>query len=143
MPTLTISGNLCQNPELRYTNNGTAIATFTIANNPTRYNQNTKQWDNLDPLFLRVKAWKNLAETAAEKLAKGTPVTITGRLAANKWTTREGQERNDIELTADTIAVMIHSTTIPTTDGTPATHTGRERNNNGGGYGGYRDQAPF
>jgi single-strand DNA-binding protein len=78
--TLTITGNLTDDPELRFTSTGTAVAAFTVAASRRVYDQGSGQWQDGDTLFLRCSAWRDLADHAAESLTKGTRVIVTGRL---------------------------------------------------------------
>ena len=78
--TLTITGNLTADPELRFTDSGIGVAAFTVAASRRIYDQASGQWKDGDTLFLRCSAWRNLAEHAAETLEKGMRVIVTGRL---------------------------------------------------------------
>ena len=78
--TLTITGNLTGDPELRFTATGTAVVAFTVAASRRVYDQATGQWQDGDTLFLRCSAWRELADHAAESLSKGIRVIVTGRL---------------------------------------------------------------
>ncbi|MFC7622458.1 single-stranded DNA-binding protein [Microlunatus sp. GCM10028923] len=100
-PTITITGNLTGDPELRYTTGGQAYARFTIAATPRRYDRTTNQWTDGETMFLRSTAWRDLAEHAAATLAKGVRVIATGRLRQNTWTTPEGESRWSIDLDVD------------------------------------------
>ena len=90
--TLTITGNLTADPELRFTGTGTAVVAFTVAASRRVYDQATGQWQDGDTLFLRCSAWRELADHAAESLSKGTRVIVTGRLKQRSYeTTRRGK----------------------------------------------------
>ena len=101
--TITVIGNLVADPELRYTPTGTAVAQFRVASTP-RYRDNaTGEWKDGNTLFLNAQAWRQLAETVAEELAKGAGVIIYGRLRQRTYETQEGEKRTVYELQADEI----------------------------------------
>jgi single-strand DNA-binding protein len=99
--TLTITGNLTADPDLRYTGTGTPVAAFTVAASRRVYDQATGQWKDGDTLFLRCSAWRQLAEHIAESLTKGTRVMVTGRLRQREYETSEGDKRTVYEVDAD------------------------------------------
>ena len=101
-PTTTITGNLTADPEIRYTQSGRPVASFTIANTP-RFPDKSGQWQDGDTWFVRCSAWGDLAENVASSLAKGAAVVATGRLCARPWKTKEGENRVSVELTVDDI----------------------------------------
>jgi single-strand DNA-binding protein len=101
--TLTITGNLTADPDLRFTGTGTAVAAFTVAASRRVYDQASGQWKDGDTLFLRCSAWRELADHAAETLTKGTRVIVTGRLKQRSYDTPEGDKRTVYELDADDI----------------------------------------
>lgn len=96
--TITIIGNLCDAPELRFTPAGAAVANFTIASTPRSFDRDSGQWVDGDPLFLRCSLWRDAAENAAESLTKGTRVIATGFLKARSYETKEGEKRTIIEM---------------------------------------------
>ena len=96
--TLTITGNLTADPELRFTGTGLAVAAFTVAASRRVYDQESGQWQDGDTLFLRCSAWRNLAEHAAETLEKGMRVIVTGRLKQRSYETQEGEKRTAYEV---------------------------------------------
>ena len=101
--TLTITGNLTADPDLRFTGTGTAVAAFTVAASRRVYDQATGTWKDGDTLFLRCSAWRELADHAAETLTKGTRVIVTGRLKQRSYETPEGDKRTVYELDADDV----------------------------------------
>jgi single-strand DNA-binding protein len=101
--TLTITGNLTADPDLRFTGTGTAVAAFTVAASRRVYDQATGAWKDGDTLFLRCSAWRELADHAAETLTKGTRVIVTGRLKQRSYETPEGDKRTVYELDADDV----------------------------------------
>lgn len=100
-PNATITGNATRDPELKFTHNGTAVTTFTLASTPRRYDRQTNQWVDGDTLFMRCTAFGKLAENLAETVTKGARVIATGRLAANRWTDKNGQPRESTDLHID------------------------------------------
>jgi len=105
--TLTIIGNLTADPELRFTPSGVAVASFTVASTPRRYNAQSAQWEDGDPLFLRCSIWRQAAENLAESLTRGARVVVTGRLEQRSYETKEGDKRTVVELTADEVAASL------------------------------------
>jgi single-strand DNA-binding protein len=101
--TLTITGNLTADPELRFTGTGTAVAAFTVAASRRVYDQASGQWKDGDTLFLRCSAWRDLADHAAETLEKGMRVIVTGRLRQRSYETTDGDKRTVYELDADDV----------------------------------------
>lgn len=101
--TLTITGNLTADPELRFTPNGSPVANFTVAATPRRYDPTTNEWIDGETVFMRCTAWRDLGENIAESLHKGHRVIVTGRLRANTWQTDDGQNRTTLELDVDEI----------------------------------------
>ena len=99
--TLTITGNLTGDPELRFTATGTAVVAFTVAASRRVYDQATGKWEDGDTLFLRCSAWRELADHAAETLTKGMRVIVTGRLKQRSYETPEGDKRTVFEMDAD------------------------------------------
>jgi len=90
--TTTVIGNLTDDPELRFTPNGTAVANFTVAVNPRTYNRQTGEWEDGEPSFLRCVAWRNLAEHVAESLTRGNRAVVTGTLSERRWTDKETEQ---------------------------------------------------
>jgi single-strand DNA-binding protein len=97
---ITIVGNLTDDPELRYTANGAAVANFTVAFS-TRIRDAAGNWTDGDTSFFRVNCWRALAENAAESLTRGTRVVVSGRLKQRSWENQEGEKRSMIEIEAD------------------------------------------
>jgi single-strand DNA-binding protein len=99
--TTTITGNLTDAPELRFTPNGAAVANFRVAVTPRVRDGN--DWKDGETSFFRVNAWRQLAENATESLSKGDRVIVVGRLKARSWETPEGERRSVVEIEADEI----------------------------------------
>ena len=99
--TITIIGNLVDNPELRFTPAGQPVAQFRVASTP-RYRDNaTGEWKDGDSLFLTCVAWRQLAEHIAETFEKGMRAIVTGRLGQRSYETKAGEKRTVYELQVD------------------------------------------
>ena len=106
-PTTTIVGNLTADPEVRFTPSSTAVATFTIAQTPRKYDQLTKKYVDGTTLFLRATAWGNQAETLGTMLKKGAKIIAVGALFQKEWEDRDGNKRTSIEMRIDEIGLCI------------------------------------
>lgn len=102
-PVTTITGNLTAEPELRFTNEGRPVASFTIANTPRFPDRATGQWKDGETWFVPCSAWGDMAENVITSLTKGAAVVATGRLRCRTWQTGEGEKRARVELTVDEI----------------------------------------
>src|SRR5690242_12065564 len=109
--TLTIIGNLVQDPELRFTASGAAVANFTVASTPRIFDRTAGEWKDGETLFLRCTLWRQPAEHVAESLTKGTRVIVNGHLDQRTFETREGDKRTVIELIVDDIGPSLRYTT--------------------------------
>lgn len=103
MDTLTVTGNLTGDVELRTTAAGTAVATMRIASNPRRYDKETGAWRDGDPLYVTVTCWRNLGVNAAASLRKGDSVIVTGRLTYRTYEDKEGNKRSVHEIDAASV----------------------------------------
>ena len=101
--TITVIGNLTNDPELRFTPSGSAVATFTIASTPRTFDRASNEWKDGETLFLRAAVWREAAENVAESLTKGMRVIVSGRLKSRSYETKEGEKRTVIELEVDEI----------------------------------------
>ena len=100
---ITIVGNLTDDPELRYTPNGAAVANFSVAVSRRAKDDATGQWKDMDTSFFRVAAWRSLGENVAESLTRGSRVLVIGRLRSRSWETQEGETRSTVEIEADEV----------------------------------------
>lgn len=100
---LTIIGNLTDDPSLRFTPSGAAVANFTVASTPRTYDKDSREWKDGEALFMRCSLWWEAAENVAESLTKGTRVIVSGRLKQRSYDDREGQRRTVVELEVDEI----------------------------------------
>lgn len=101
--TITLVGNITEDPELRFTPSGRPVANFTVAVN-RRWKDPDGQWqDKLDGFF-RCSCWADMAENAAESLKKGTRVVVVGRLQQRSWEDDSGNKRSAVEVQVDEVA---------------------------------------
>ncbi|MBM3707228.1 MAG: single-stranded DNA-binding protein [Actinobacteria bacterium] len=107
---VTVLGNLTRDPELRFTPNGTPVASFAIAVNKRIQNKNSGEWTNSADFF-NVVTWFKLAENCAESLSKGDRVLITGRLSQESWDDKEGQKRSAYRIIANIVAPSLEFAT--------------------------------
>jgi single-strand DNA-binding protein len=112
---ITVVGNLTSDPELRYTQNGLAVANFTIASTPRNYDRASSEWKDGEALFLRASVWREFAEHVAGSLTKGSRVIATGRLKQRSYETKEGEKRTSIELEVDEIGPSLRYATAQVT----------------------------
>lgn len=108
---ITIVGNLTADPEMRYTQSGAAVTSFTVANTPRTFNRQANEWQDGETLFMRCSAWRDMAENIAESLTKGTRVMVQGRLTQRSYETREGERRTLVELQVDEIGPSLRYAT--------------------------------
>jgi len=127
---ITVIGNLTNDPELRFTPSGAAVAGFTVASTPRTFDRESNQWKDGDPLFLRCSVWRQYAENVAESLTKGMQVMVQGRLKQRSYETREGEKRTVVELDVDDIGPTLRFATAK------VTKSQRGGSSGGGGYGG-------
>ncbi|NQT67488.1 MAG: single-stranded DNA-binding protein [Actinobacteria bacterium] len=100
---ITVLGNITRDLELRFTPNGTAVASFGLAVNRNIQNKNSGEWETQVDFF-NVTAWYKLAENCAESLSKGDRVLVSGRLSQDSWESKEGQKRSAVKIIANVIA---------------------------------------
>lgn len=112
---VTVVGNLTADPELRYTQNGLAVANFTIASTPRTFDRQANDWKDGEALFLRASCWREFAEHVAGSLTKGSRVIAQGRLKQRSYETAEGEKRTAIELDVDAIGPDLRYATAQVT----------------------------
>ncbi len=125
---ITVVGNLVDDPELRFTPSGAAVANFRIASTPRIMDRQTNEWKDGDALFLSCSVWRQAAENVAESLQKGMRVVVQGRLKQRQYETREGEKRTVVELDVDEVGPSLKYATAKVTRTT--------RQGGGGGYSG-------
>ena len=112
---VTVVGNLTNDPELRFTANGAAVASFTVASSSRYLDKATNEWKDSEPVFLRCNVWRQYAENVAESLTKGTRVIVTGRLKQRSYETREGEKRTVMEIEVDDVGPALRYATAKVT----------------------------
>jgi single-strand DNA-binding protein len=126
--TITVIGNLVDDPELRFTPSGAPVANFRIASTPRTFDRQTNEWKDGDTLFLSCAVWRQAAENVAESLQKGMRVIVQGRLKSRQYETREGEKRTVFEIDVEEIGPSLRSATAKIAKTT--------RSGGGGGYSG-------
>jgi single-strand DNA-binding protein len=124
---VTVVGNLTDDPELRFTASGAAVANFTVASTPRFFDKQTNEWKDGDALFLRCSIWRQAAENVAESLQRGARVVVQGRLKQRSYETREGEKRTVYELDVEEVGPSLKYATAKVTKVTRGS---------GGGFGG-------
>ena len=109
--TITVIGNLTDDPQLKYTPSGAAVASFRVASTPQRFDKEQQKFVDLEPLFLSCTVWRQMAEHVAESLQRGSKVIVVGRLRQRSYETREGEKRTVIELEADEVGPSLRHAT--------------------------------
>ena len=126
---ITIIGNLTNDPELRFTPSGAAVANFTVASTPRTFDRQANEWKDGETLFLRCSVWRDAAENVAESLQRGTRVLVSGRLRSRSYETKEGEKRTVIEMEVDEVGPSLRYATAKVAK--------TSRGGGGGGGGGY------
>jgi single-strand DNA-binding protein len=130
------TGNLGADPELRYTPNGKAVATFNLGKTDRRMDPTTREWTDGDTLWLRVEVWNEQAENVAASLTKGTSVVVLGQLKSNNYE-KDGVKREGVKVVADLVAPSLKNATAKVERKARAAG-----GSNGGGYSGGGNSAP-
>ncbi|MFC8008720.1 single-stranded DNA-binding protein [Streptomyces cinereoruber] len=170
--TITVVGNLVDDPELKFTPGGAAVAKFRIASTPRTFDKQTNEWKDGDSLFLPCAVWRQAAENVAESLQRGMRVIVQGRLKQRSYEDREGVKRTVFELDVEEVGPSLKGATAKVTKAgaggrgayeearraqgasavrdpwladTPGTQAGGSGawGAGGGGGGGYSDDPPF
>jgi single-strand DNA-binding protein len=137
--TITIIGNLVNDPELRYTPTGQAVATFRVASTPRFMDRTTNEWKDGDSLFLSCNVWRQAAENVAESLQRGMRVIVSGRLRQRSYETKEGEKRTVYEVEVDEVGPSLRnaSAKVNRTARSGGGFGGGQQGQGGGGQGGY------
>ena len=99
--TVTVSGNVVRDPELRFTNNNKAVCEFTVA-----WNQMARDGQEKKAHFFDCVAWEKMAESVSENARRGQRVTVTGRLNFESWE-KDGQKRNKVNLVVEDVGMSL------------------------------------
>jgi len=129
---VTIVGNLTNDPELRFTPSGAAVASFTVASTPRVLDKATNEWKDGEALFMRCSVWRQYAENVAESLQKGSRVIVTGRLKQRSYETREGEKRTVMEMQVEEVGPSLRYATAKV----------NKTQRSGGGGGGFFNVGP-
>ncbi|MFE0720221.1 single-stranded DNA-binding protein [Streptomyces rochei] len=152
---ITVVGNLVDDPELRYTPAGAAVAKFRIASTPRTFDRQANEWKDGEALFLTCSVWRQAAEHVAESLARGLRVIVQGRLKQRSYEDREGVKRTVYELDVDEVGPSLAYATAKVTKTTGSSRpTNGQQQGSGWGApptqqqpaaqaGGYSDEPPF
>ncbi|MGI8578666.1 MAG: single-stranded DNA-binding protein [Nocardioidaceae bacterium] len=129
--TITLIGNLVDDPDLRFTPSGAAVANFRVASTPRTFDKQANEWKDGETLFMSCSVWRQAAENAAESLQRGMRVIVQGRLKARSYETREGEKRTVFEIDVDEVGPSLRTATAKVTR---ASRSGGS--SDGGGYSG-------
>ena len=130
---ITIIGNLVDDPQLRYTPTGQAVASFRVASTPRFMDRQTNEWKDGDSLFLSCNIWRQAAENVAESLQRGMRVIVSGRLRQRSYETKEGEKRTVYEIEVDEVGPSLRNASAKVVRSSRA--TGQGGSSGGGGYG--------
>ncbi|KAB1141386.1 single-stranded DNA-binding protein [Streptomyces luteolifulvus] len=113
--TITMTGNVVADPELRFTPSGAAVTNFRMASTPRKFNRQTNEWEDGEPLFLGVAVWRQQAEHVAESIQRGMRVIVVGRLTQRQYEATDGSKRSSYEIRADEVAPsLLRATAVVT-----------------------------
>ena len=113
--TITMIGNLVDDPELRFTPSGAAVAKCRVASTPRYLDKQTNEWKDGESLFLQCQIWRQAAENVAESLTKGMRVILSGRLKQRSYETKEGEKRTVFEVEVDEVGPSLRNATAKVT----------------------------
>ncbi|POM26333.1 Single-stranded DNA-binding protein 2 [Actinomadura rubteroloni] len=124
---ITIVGNLVEDPNLRFTPSGQAVASFRLASTPRFFDRQANEWKDGEALFLTCNVWRQAAENCAESLTRGMRVIVQGRLKQRSYETREGEKRTVFEVEVDEVGPSLRNATAK---------VNKTQRQGGGGFGG-------
>ncbi|MDQ1627846.1 MAG: single-strand DNA-binding protein [Actinomycetota bacterium] len=124
---ITLVGNLVDDPELRFTPSGAAVAKFRLASTPRFLDKQTNEWKDGESLFLSCNVWRQAAENVAESLQRGMRVIVQGRLKQRSYETKEGEKRTVYEVEVDEVGPSLRNASAKVTK--------TQRGGGGGGFG--------
>jgi single-strand DNA-binding protein len=128
---VSLVGNLTDDPEVRFTPQGTAVASFRLAVTPRV--KDSEGWKDGDTSFFRVNAWRDLAEHVTDSLSKGDRALVLGRLRSRSWETPEGERRSAVEVEAEEVGPSLKwaTATPQRANGTAKAGSGRSKGGRG------------
>jgi single-strand DNA-binding protein len=133
--TVTLVGNITDDPELRFTPSGAAVANFTVAVN-RRYKNQDGQWEDKLDGFFRCSCWRDMAENVAESLKKGSRVVVVGRLQQRSWDDQDGNKRSAFEIQVDEVGPSLRWASAAVTKSQRSGAAPAASSGGGGGGGG-------
>ncbi len=154
---ITLVGNLVDDPELRFTGSGVAVANFRVASTPRTFDRQANEWKDGETLFMSCSVWRQYAENVAESLTKGTRVIVSGRLKQRSYETQAGERRTVVELEVDEVGPVLRNATAKVNrisreggfsgggggQSAPANDPWSSPQSGGDSWGGSADQPPF
>jgi len=149
---ITITGNLVDDPELRFTPSGQPVAKFRVASTPRFRDNQTGEWKDGDSLFLTCNVWRQAAENVAESLTRGMRVIVSGRLRQRSYETKEGEKRTVYEVEVDDVGPSLRNASakvnrVARSGAGDGGYGGGQRSSggrsSGGGYGGGGEPDPW
>ncbi|WP_017624958.1 single-stranded DNA-binding protein [Nocardiopsis chromatogenes] len=127
---ITLVGNLVDDPELRFTPSGAAVANFRVASTPRVFDRQSGEWKDGEAMFLSCAVWRQYAENVAESLQRGMRVIVQGRLKQRSYETKEGEKRTVFEIDVEEVGPTLRYATAK------VARTQRQGGGQGGGFGG-------
>ncbi|MFC4564397.1 single-stranded DNA-binding protein [Nocardiopsis mangrovi] len=127
---ITLVGNLVDDPELRFTPSGAAVANFRVASTPRMFDRQSGEWKDGESMFLTCSVWRQYAENVAESLQRGMRVIVQGRLKQRQYETKEGEKRTVFEIDVEEVGPALRSATAK------VAKVQRQGGGQGGGFGG-------
>jgi single-strand DNA-binding protein len=106
LPNITIEGRAVNDPELRFTTSGQAVANFRVAASESK-KLDDGTWEDGDKIFVNVAVWKEAGEAVAEHVRKGDKVVVTGRLYEREYETSAGEKRRSLEVKFANVAKVV------------------------------------
>src|SRR5690349_11360185 len=134
---ITLIGNLVDDPQLRYTPTGQAVANFRVASTPRFLDRQTNEWKDGDSLFLSCNVWRQAAENVAESLQRGMRVIVSGRLRQRSYETKEGEKRTVYEIEVDEVGPSLRNASAKVVKSNRSGGNFSGQGGGGGGGGGY------
>jgi single-strand DNA-binding protein len=133
---ISFTGNLVDDPQLRYTPTGVAVANFRVACTARYMDKATNEWTDGDSTFLTCNVWRQPAENAAETLQRGMAVVVMGRLKQRSYETKEGEKRTVFEVEVDVFGPSLRNASAKVTKAGRDGGTRPVGGSSGGGLGG-------
>ncbi|MDA2811179.1 single-stranded DNA-binding protein [Nocardiopsis sp. RSe5-2] len=127
---ITLVGNLVDDPELRFTPSGAAVANFRVASTPRVFDRQSGEWKDGEAMFLSCAVWRQYAENVAESLQRGMRVIVQGRLKQRSYETKEGEKRTVFEIDVEEVGPTLRYATAK------VARAQRQGGGQGGGFGG-------